>query len=111
MKKMIFFPLVLGGTLALAGCSSSDDKKEDSNQGSSGSSGSSGGKSSSGGSSGKTEEVSQNQTCEEHHLCLNGVCKCTDGKNKDKSCCVPDPDEGTTCRAGTECESVCKSCS
>jgi hypothetical protein len=103
-------------TFAIVACSSSDDGKgSSSSSSSSGSSGqtSSGGSSGSsgGGSSGSSGTTETQQTCTTKWNCLNGSCKCTDGSNKGKSCCAPDPDEGKTCDKGTDCDSVCQVCS
>jgi hypothetical protein len=48
-------------------------------------------------------------SCVNKSECINGLCKCTDGANKDKSCC--DSSDSACANDPTKCDVYCKSCS
>ena len=53
-----------------------------------------------------TTTTSSSQTCNEHHLCINGSCKCTEGPKKDNTCCDP---SDSSC-SFNKCDTYCKYC-
>ena len=49
---------------------------------------------------------SSSQTCTHQYGCINGNCKCSEGPNKDSSCCDPDDSSCTT----NKCDTFCRYC-
>ena len=46
------------------------------------------------------------QTCTQRYGCINGACTCSEGPNKDSSCCDPDD---SSCRTNP-CDTFCRWC-
>lgn len=53
-----------------------------------------------------TTTTSSSQTCNEHHLCINGSCTCSEGPKKDSSCCDPSDSSCTV----NKCDTFCRYC-
>lgn len=114
MKSL--FSSVIGVTalsMTMLACSGSSDggssgsgSQQQQGQGSSSSSGSHSGGTSGGSSTPPPSSTSSEQSCSA--AAVNGVCY--DGPHKGTSCCMPDEDNGITCKAGTDCDTVCKWC-
>lgn len=90
-----FWMIAAAALLALPACGSSDTSTKG---------GGGGGQTSGGTTSGGSTTSGQN--CTQNFSCINGACTCSDGPNKDQSCCDPTDD---TC-TGEKCDSLCKVC-